>query len=271
MLRTSSHIGSITLLLLMTGCASVPETRLPDVADDKPLVLVSQEQGKSVSKYVDGKLLPEITDVGLPNAELTSPREQKEISEAQLALISNQLNRSLCNRLGDYFPLVGNAAPESLRLEFRLTGITPTSKALSGVSAALGVFVPGPFRLPIGMGAIALDGESLLGDKTVTFLRWAKGANPVFNGAKVSTIGDAYDLVDSFAKDFTALLVQPPGDAPKRSKLDQSQIEKNELLCLQNFGEVGLAQKGASFLLPLSPESIDGGKPQADPGSPEKR
>lgn len=266
MLPARSPIGSAALLLLLTACASVPETTLPDVADDKPLVLVSQEQGKSVSKYVDETLLPRITAISLPNAELKSPRVNKEISEAQLALIGNQLNRSLCNRLGDYFSLAETHDAENLRMEFELTGITPTSKAASGVSAALGIFVPGPFRLPIGMGAIALDGESLLDGKTVTFLRWAKGANPVFNGAKVSTIGDAYDLVDSFARDFTALLVQPPGDGPKRSKLDQSQIEKNELLCLQNFGEVGLAGKGASFLLPLSPESVDQGKPIADPG-----
>ncbi|MCX7043079.1 MAG: DUF3313 family protein [Gammaproteobacteria bacterium] len=236
------------------------------MADDKPLQVVSREHGKSISTYVDEKTLPQVTRISLPNAELSLPRVQKEISEAQLALISNQLNRALCDRLGDYFPLVEDVDPQSLRLEFRLTGITPTSKAISGVSAALGVFVPGPFRLPVGMGAIALDGESWLDDRTVTFLRWAKGANPVFNGAKVSTIGDAYDLVDSFARDFTALLVQPPGDGPRRSKLDQSQIEKNELLCLKNFGEVGLAGKGASFLLPLSPESVDQGKPIADPG-----
>ncbi len=264
--RIRSLVGSAALLLLATACASVPQTTLPDVAADKPLQVVSREQGKSVSTFVDEKILPQVTRIRLPNAELSSDRAHKEISEAQLALISNQLNRALCDRLGDYFPLVEAADPQVLRLEFRLTGITPTSKAISGVSAALGVFVPGPFRLPIGMGAIALDGESLLDDRTVTFLRWAKGANPVFNSAKVSTIGDAYDLVDAFAREFTALLVQTPGINPKRRKLDRLLIEKNQMACLQHYGEVDLAKKGASFLLPLSPESIDAGKPQADPG-----
>jgi hypothetical protein len=74
-----------------------------------------------------------------------------------LAIISNALNRSICYRLGQY--LVAEPVPSkaALKIEIALTGIAPTSKALSGISSALGTVVPGPFRVPICMGAIALD------------------------------------------------------------------------------------------------------------------
>ena len=254
---------SITLAaaLLLSACASVPQTSGNPLANDKPMESVSDQQGRRVSRYVDGALLAPLEAYALPDIDLKLPQAREGISPEQLAIISNALNRSICVRLGQYLTAQPIPTESALKIDIALTGITPTSKALSGLSAAVGTFVPGPFRIPIGMGAIALDARASTNGQTAAFMRWAKGANPVLNSAKVSTIGDAYDLVDTFAKEFGKLLLQGTSKVRTREKLPGELIAANKELCESRFGRVDPVGKGASFLLPLSPEFIDKGKP----------
>jgi uncharacterized lipoprotein YmbA len=255
------------LLLLSTamlgGCASVPKAASNALAVDKPLVLVSEQQGRRQETYVDRPRLKEVRSVTLPNAGLQLPEASTKINQQQVDLLSNALNRNLCNRLGQYFAVKTGTEPADLQLQLTLTGITPTSRAASGISAAADVFVPGPFRIPVGMGALALDIKASQGGQTAAFMRWAKGANPVLNGASVSSIADAYDLLDLFSREFTELLVEDENNQPGRPKLPEADIETNQTLCTTNFGKASLIGKGASFILPLAPELIDQGKPEA--------
>ncbi len=258
-LRT--FICVLAMAALLNACASVPQSGGNVLATDKVLESVSDEQGRRVSRFVDGTLLAPLTAYALPEVNLMLPEVREDISVQQLAILSNALNRSVCNRLGQY--LVAEPVPSetALKIEIALTGITPTSKTLSGLSAAADFFVPGPFRIPVGMGAIALDARANTAGKTAAFMRWAKGANPVFNSAKVSSIGDAYDLLDTFTREFGQLLLQGTSKVKVRQKLPDELIAANEALCESRFGKVDVVGKGASFLLPLSPEFIDRGKP----------
>jgi hypothetical protein len=265
---SSAFHAALASALLLGACASVPQTSGDPLANDKPLESVSDGQGRRVSRYVDGALLAPLVAYALPDIDLQLPQAREDISPQQLAIISNALNRSICTRLGQYLTAEPNPTESALKIEIALTGITPTSKALSGISAALGTVVPGPFRIPLGMGAIALDARASTNGQTAAFMRWAKGANPVLNSAKVSTIGDAYDLVDTFAREFGQLLLHGTSKVKTREKLPGDLIAANEVLCESRFGSVDLVGKGASFLLPLSPEFIDKGKP-ADSPPPE--
>lgn len=247
--------------LLLSACASIPQSNGNQLTSDKPLESVSDQQGRRVSRFVDSALLAPIASYALPEIALKLPEAREGISTEQLALLSNSLNRSVCNRLGQY--LVAEPVPSetALRIEIALTGITPTSKTISGVSAAVDAFVPGPFRIPVGMGAISLDARASTAGKTAAFMRWAKGANPAFNSAKVSSIGDAYALLDTFTREFGQLLLQGSSKEKTRQKLADDRIAQNEALCDSRYGTVDMVGKGASFLLPLSPEFIDKGKP----------
>ncbi len=261
MKNSAKYLILLALSLLLNACANIPKTVGKQLSNDKPLVLVTDEQGRQVSRYVDGKLLTELTGYALPDAKLILPDGTDNINQAQLDLISNALNRSMCNRLGQYLTPKTSPVDLDLRIDFALTGITATSRVASGISSAAGFFVPGPFRLPIGMGAIALDAKATSNQQTAAFLRWAKGANPVFNSGKVSTIADAYELVETFSREFSELLLEGANKVKIREKLPDIEIESNKALCLSNYGAVDTINKGASFLLPLSPEFIDKGKP----------
>lgn len=267
----SSRLSVVVASLLLLGaCASVPKTTGVPLANDKPLVMVSDSQGRRVAQYVDSALLESITAYALPDVELKLPEAREGISPEQLALISNALNRLICVRLGQYLTAEPDPSESALRIEIALTGITPTSRALSGASAAIDVVVPGPFRIPVGMGAIALDARASSNGETAAFMRWAKGANPVLNSAKVSTIGDAYGLMSTFAREFGQLLLQGSSKTRTREKLPDDLIAANRALCESRFGRVDTVGKGASFLLPLAPEAIDKGKPD-DSTPPEDR
>ena len=247
--------------MLLNACASVPKPTGSTLLSDKPLELITEQQGRLVSRFVDGKLLAGLTGYALPDAKLILPEDTKNISQAQLDLISNALNRSMCNRLGQYLTAQTSPRDLDLRIDFALTGITATSRTASSVSSVAGFFVPGPFRIPVGMGAIALDAKATSNQQTAAFMRWAKGANPVFNSGKVSTIADAYELVETFSREYSELLLVGANKVKIHAKLPQASIELNEALCLSRYGAVDTINKGASFLLPLSPEFIDKGKP----------
>ena len=251
----------LALSLLLNACASVPKPTGSTLLSDKPLELITEQQGRLVSRFVDGKLLAGLTGYALPDAKLILPEDTKNISQAQLDLISNALNRSMCNRLGQYLTAQTSPRDLDLRIDFALTGITATSRTASSVSSVAGFFVPGPFRIPVGMGAIALDAKATSNQQTAAFMRWAKGANPVFNSGKVSTIADAYELVETFSREYSELLLVGANKVKIHAKLPQASIELNEALCLSRYGAVDTINKGASFLLPLSPEFIDKGKP----------
>ncbi len=264
---TSTYLVILASALLLGACASVPQITGNPLNNDKPLESVSDRQGRRVSRYVDGALLAPLAAYALPEIQLKLPTSRPDISPQQLAIISNALNRSICVRLGQFLTAQPIPSETALNIEIALTGITPTSKALSGISAALGTVVPGPFRIPLGMGAIALDARASTGGQTAAFMRWAKGANPLLNSAKISTIGDAYDLVDTFAREFGKLLLQGTSKGDSRKKLPRELIAANETLCESRFGRVDPVGRGASFLLPLSPEFIDKGEPQDAPPS----
>lgn len=265
----SGKFSILALLMLLNACASIPRSNGGQLVTDKPLETVTDEQGRSVSRYVDADLLSDIKSYVLPEINLTLPEENPDITKEQLALISNALNRSMCTRLGQYLMADTTASGDAMRVEVSLTGITPTSKSIAGISAAVDAFVPGPFRIPVGMGAIALDARASNDDGTLAFMRWAKGANPVFNSAKVSSIGDAYALVETFTREFGQLLIQGAGGEEKRKKLADMDIQSNERLCESRYGKVDAVGKGASFLIPLSPEFIDKGKPDPSQDSDE--
>lgn len=262
---SSSLPVGLAAALLLSACASVPQTSGDPLANDKPLESVSDQQGRRVSRYVDSGLLAPLAAYALPDIHLQLPAARDDISPQQLAIVSNALNRSICLRLGQYLTAEPIPSEAALEIDIALTGITSTSKAMSGLSAIVGTVVPGPFRIPIGMGAIALDARASTRGQTAAFMRWAKGANPVLNGAKVSTIGDAYDLVDTFAREFGQLLLQGASKVRTREKLPSERIAANRALCETRYGTVDPIGKGASFLLPLSPEFIDKGKPAESP------
>lgn len=249
----------------LIGCASAPVSPSIGIATEQPLSVVKDGRSVKIAQFIDIEAVRAARSVTLAPVEVANDAHDGQISAAQAALVANRAGRALCSKLSPFFVL--DATPSDLSVRLVMTQISPTSAATSGASAVVGIAVPGPFRIPSGLGGLAADGSAQSSDGRQRIVkRWSRGANPVFNDAKVSSIGDAYQLAASFASDFSSALIKPSGPREKlRPRLDKTTIAANRAACLARFGSASMAGRGASILLPLAPEAIDSGAPVIAP------
>ncbi len=259
----------LAALLVLQGCASAPKPLTRGITDERPMATLRDESFAQRERFVDAEALLSAQSIGLPSVRIASDAVAKGISADQAALVANRAARDVCNDLARYLRIEPNA-PE-LEVEIVITAIRPTSSAAAGASALLGVFIPGPFRLPAGLGGFAADGAVRREDQPILLLHWAEGAGAITEDAKISSIGDAYQLAGEFADDFVDGLIDPLDEAaPTRSRVDATTRESGQALCLAAFGRASVAGRGASFLLPLAPEAIDAGAPVGDTPAPKQ-
>lgn len=277
----SAYVMSLTLfrflavgwLVLLTACATAPERRRGGIEPDNRLTVVANDRHRVIEQFVAKEEVSRSTQFGLPIVTVSAGASGAGISDSQSALVANNAGRALCSRLATYVELVDTADDETVEPRMELTAIVPTGRVAAGASSVIGIFIPGPFRLPAGLGGLAGDAELRGADGSqLAHMRWARGANPVTNSEKLSSIGDAWQLAKKFGDEFARAIL----DADTRvsgiqhPKASESVRSSNRALCDQRFGQANLAGRGASLLLPLSPESIDPGQPApaeaVDPG-----
>jgi hypothetical protein len=155
-----------------------------------------------------------------------------KLSERDRRLVANAVDRSVCIGLSDRFHVVHPPQAADLTVHITIAGILPTDEVAAATSKVLDVgqtvvtstglvetSLPIPsVRVPIGLGGIALEAEAVdpAGYQKAAML-WARGANSFIGNARVSPVGDAYELASSFGSDFSELVVT--GDDPFRTKL----------------------------------------------------
>jgi hypothetical protein len=254
-------IALLTTVFLQ-ACASAPKVEQRGITSERELTTVRDEDYAQARRFLDIDAVLAARSANLPQVEVADAVNSADVSVAQGKLVANRAAREVCTALAPY--LVLREADGELDIALHLLAVQPTSRGAAGVSEVIGLFVPGPFRLPAGLGGLAIDGVARTRGEDVLVLQWAEGASAVMEDARISTIGDAYQLADDFADDFAAALVDPRGkQGDKRPRLDPAQREANQALCRDRFGRASVAGRGASFLLPLAPEAIDEGAPEA--------
>jgi hypothetical protein len=254
-------LTALLTTLLLQACASAPKVEQRGIASERELTTVRDEDYAQAKRFLDIDAVLAARSANLPQVAVADAVTTEDVSIEQGKLVANRAAREVCNALAPY--LVLREADGDLDIALYLLAVQPTSRGAAGVSEVIGLFVPGPFRLPAGLGGLAIDGVVRTAGEDVLVLQWAEGASAVMEDARISTIGDAYQLAGDFADDFTAALVDPRGkEGDKRPRLDPAQRKANQALCRDRFGSANVAGIGASFLLPLAPEAIDEGAPE---------
>ena len=249
---------------VLCGCASAPRVaRTIPASTSMALEWTKDEEATQVRRFADRTTLASVATLGLPKVDVAADAIDAGITAAQSAVVVNRAARDVCTGLAPYFRLSGDAADTQVHL--RVWSMRPTSAGAAGLSEVVGFFVPGPFRIPAGLGGLAIDGELRRAEQPIVLLQWSQGANPLTEGARISAIGDAYQLAGDFADDFVAAVVST-NDAGKRRRTRQPDevIAANKSLCRQAFGKASIAGTGAALLIGLPPESTDSGAPRAD-------
>lgn len=244
-----THLASPALpllaLMLGAGCASVPKggPSMPgdgfSAVRDQPHYQVRVRPGEAG--------WPASPVFRMPEASVTEGAHEEDVSVAQAALVATHAARSVCLELA---PWVRWADIDTAgRIALQVRRIAASSSGLALVDSVL----PGPLRLPVGLGAleIATRVEDAAG-VPVLDLQWARGANPLLHRSRASSIGDAWELAPSHARDLLSVL-------DRRGSPAQSDAIRtsNIAACESHFGRVSAAGRAASMIVPLSPEAID--------------
>ncbi len=158
---------------------------------------------------------------------VSTTASEARFSDAELRLIANVVDRSLCTGLSRRFQIASAAQPADLTVRALITRIVPTDEIAAAASSVTSVgmtvvkatgIVTAPIpslRFPIGLGGLALEAEALdrTGSQKAAII-WARGAN-AFSRPRASKAGDAYEFASSFGDDFSKLLVT--GASPFKS------------------------------------------------------
>lgn len=187
----------------------------------------------------------------LPETGIRDDALDAAVTPSQANVVVAHAARSVCLVLAPW--VQWTTTDEGGRVVVEVRRITASSSGLAATSAVLDAVVPGPFRLPAGLGA--LDIETRVEDATgapLLELAWARGANPLLHRARASSIGDAWELAPSHARDLRDAL-RPLGMATQPDAIRRANITA----CEVRFGRVSAAGRAASMFIPLSPEAID--------------
>jgi hypothetical protein len=215
-------IGALSMAVGLAGCASSSVTQTGGLTSYQDMTDVKTARTKA-KIFADADTLASAKSVRIEPVTY-SPGAADEVSADQRALIANLVERTLCVRLSGRFDIVAGPDPADLTVRTVITRLTPTNREaaaatlpIRAVSMAFGV--PAPLRLPIGMGSFAAEGEALdqAGARRASMV-WARGADVLTSRARISKIGDAYQLSDAFAGDMAALVItakNPLHDLPK--------------------------------------------------------
>jgi hypothetical protein len=215
-------IGPLAAAVWLSGCASSSITQSGGLSSYQDMTAVKTARTKA-RIFADADALAAAKSVRIEAVTYGSGAAD-EVSADQRALIANLVERTLCVRLSSRFDIVAGQEPADLTIHAVITRLTPTNREaaaatvpIRAVSIAFGV--PAPFRVPIGMGSFAAEGEAddQTGGRRASMV-WARGADVLTSQARVSKIGDAYQLSDAFAGDMAALVItarNPLHDLPK--------------------------------------------------------
>jgi hypothetical protein len=261
---TRPHLA-LAAAAALVGCASLPKERVVGIEHTVPLETALDEPHVRIDLYVDRERMGPGARITRPVAEIAPGARPETVPEPSARLVANNAARSLCNELAPWVEWVEPGSDDALTARLVVTAIVPTNLAAAGASAVADVFIPGPARLPTGLGSLAMDGELVNAEgRTVAAVRWARGANAVTDNAQVSAIGDAWQLADEFGEELAKALLVDRKIAGARTpdRLPAEKVKANRALCSGWFGYLNPAAVGAGRLVPLTPELIDPGPPQ---------
>lgn len=168
--------------------------------------------------HVDQSALLAARSVVIMPTSLDPHASVSGLTGPQLQLVSNSIDRTLCQQLSARFEVMPRGRPADLIIQAVITRLTPTDTTAAGVSvaagiggkvvaAASGIPVPMP-RVPFGLGSLTVEAEAKdATDNQRAALIWARGADALTTDARVAEEGDAHTLASRFSEDFAKLLV----------------------------------------------------------------
>ncbi|MQB34266.1 DUF3313 domain-containing protein [Rhizobium rhizogenes] len=237
----------LALVMLLCGCANSPlrqGTSLSSYNNMKP----ARARLTMATLWVDRTSVLSARTIRIIPTTISDATVQAIKQPEDRALIANTINRALCVDLSDRFKVVSPVEAADLTIRASIVDIMPTNSTAAGLSTvtSLGTAIVLPVsmpRLPIGLGGLSVEAEAIGADgQQKAAMLWSRGANSFTNKPRVSQVGDAYSLANTFGDDFGKMLVtgqSPFGilpSIPSGQKLRASLGGKNKYEACNAFG-----------------------------------
>jgi hypothetical protein len=269
--RTVLGMGGLALILGLTGCASSSVTQTGGMSSYQGLTDVKTVRTKARIS-ADAAALAKAKSIRLEPVAYGEGAAEG-VSESQRALIANRVMRELCVRLSNRFDIVTGKDPADMRVRTVITRLTPTNREAAAANlplrAAGMVFgVPAP-RVPLGMGTFAAEGEAVdaAGAQRAVMV-WARGADALTTRARVSKIGDAYELSGAFADDMANLVITGKNPLHELSVEMLKGRQRPVASACDAYGKSHDVESFMSGFVGAPPEWTDGKPPPAPPPPP---
>lgn len=263
-------------ILLLAGCASSDLTESGRLSSYAGLVASSNALTRTRFRIDREAVLAARTVRLMPT--IIANGAEAGLTPAQLSLVSNVIDRGVCRSLGERFVVTGQGEPADMEVQAVITRIvkTDTDAARFSVATGIGTQIAGSVigvplrapRLPVGLGSLTVEAEARNRDgRQVAALVWARGADAITTGARVSEEADAHTLAASFATHLSRLLLSGedptgnalPGGLPNAQGIsDYFGGDARHAACAR-FGKYSAFSDGLAARLGLPPELTDEG------------
>ncbi len=213
----SARLLPVIGLLGLGACQSLPAA---------PSGLLSSYDGLASERFSLRAAIAERRDDAVSSAiqhvyirpAVLSDAAGASLDDGERQAVLREVDSRLCFELSRYFQVSLEPAPDAAAVHTVVSGIRPTGRAGSVVSAVAGNYIPVPLldvRVPGTTGGLSVESEMVGPDgRQVAAITWSRDATAVGRESpSLSRIGDAIQLVPPMGDAVTRAFIQP--DRPR--------------------------------------------------------
>lgn len=247
--RTSILMAaSVALVIAPAACTSAPKPS-PNLESANVL---GKEKGVLAKRrtFADKSQISTATAIRIAPVAFLDGATAQGIKDDDAAYVSAAAAGAFCRAVAKRFTIVDTPGPGVIDVRITITNLKATNATAAAAALVL------PIRAPIGLGGLSLEGVAVRDGAAApaAAIVWSQQAIPVFGGARISKVGDAFDFASTFGDAFGGLIIK--NGPPKPQKRNAASIASTESPC-DRYGKMRLAAKAFEFFgPPLAPSIV---------------
>lgn len=245
---------SMALAIAPAACTSVPKPST-DLARAEVL---GKEKGVLAKRrtFADKARIASVTSIRIAPIAFVDGATPDGVKDQDAAYVAAAAAGAFCRAVEKRFTIADQPGHETLDVRITITSLKATNPAMAAAATLL------PVRAPFGLGGLSLEGVAMIqdADDPAAAIVWSRQAIPVFGGARISKVGDAYDFASEFGRAFGGMIAD--NGPPKRARPDGRKYSPCD-----RYGKMRLSAAAFEFIGPPLPPSAAATRAQVAPAN----
>lgn len=243
---------SMALAMAPAACTSVPKPSSDLARAD----VLGKEKGVLAKRrtFADKARIASATSIRIAPIAFVDGATPNGVKDQDAAFVAAAAAGAFCRSVEKRFTIADQPGPGTLDVRITITSLKATNPAMAAAATVL------PVRAPFGLGGLSLEGVAVVQDSVdpAAAIVWSRQAVPVFGGARISKVGDAYDFASEFGRAFGGVIAE--NGPAKRARSDG----RKDSPC-DRYGKMRLAAAAFEFIGPPLPPSVAVTRAQSEP------